>query len=131
MLDVLLVKIQPTDLSYNQRFKDYETFPAHDPCDFEISVSNGNSLHFTVSEKYYTGSNTFYGIGKAIENDFGIPYSGHVIAIDKYPGSQFRGGAQINKQRDSGISRYEVECHSDDFTYHSQIINTTPSQIIP
>ena len=120
MLDVLLVRIQPSDLSYNQRFKDYETFPTHDPCNFEISVSNGNSLHFTVSKKYYMGSNTFYRMGKA--NDFGIPYSGHVVAIDKYPGSQFIDGAQINEQRDSGITRYEVECHSEDFTYHSMIL---------
>ena len=45
MLDVLLVRIQPTD----RRLDDLERFPNDKPLDFEISVSNGDPLQLKAS----------------------------------------------------------------------------------
>ena len=46
MLDVLLVRIQPTD----RRLDDLEYFPKDKPLDFEISVSNGKPLQLKASK---------------------------------------------------------------------------------
>ena len=112
MLDVLLVKIQPTDLLSDQRPKDYESFSNDNLLDFEVSVSNGHPLQFTVSKEYYVGSNAFYEKDNAIR----------VVAIDKYPNSQFRKGVKVDEERSSGIYRYEVKCCSTDFAYDSVLL---------
>lgn len=122
MLDVLLVRIQPTDLLHDQRPKDYESFPNEDPLDFEVSVSNGDPLQLTVSKEYYVGSNTFHEKDISITEELGTSYAGYVVGIDRYPGSQFRRGVRVDEKRSSGICRYEVKCCSTDFAYDSVIL---------
>lgn len=123
MLDVLLAKIQPTDLSYGHGYNGYEAFPINnEPYNFKISVSNEYTLQFTVSKEYYVGSNAFYRMDKAIADNFGVSSGGHVVAIDKYPASQFHGGAKIDEQQGSGSSRYKIEGNATDFSYHSVIL---------
>ena len=47
----------------------------------------------------------------------------HAIAIDKYPDSQFRGGAKREDSRNSGVERrHEIECCSEDFPYDTVIL---------
>ena len=48
MLDVLLVRIQPTDRSP----EDFEYFD-EETVDFKIPVLNGDPLHFKFSKEYY------------------------------------------------------------------------------
>ena len=122
MLNVLLVRIQPIDvLSYNLP-DDFKFFSSQDSPDFEVCVSNGEKLQFTVSDAYYIGSNTFVQKVNEIRESLNIDYGGHVIAIDKYPASQFRNGAKRDDSRGSGIARHEVECRSEDFPYDSVVL---------
>lgn len=106
MISVLLVKIQPMDL-----ILDLESFPIEKQSKFDISILNDGLLHFTVSKVYYSGSEYFNEKIDEIHKHLGIDYGGHVVAIDKYPDSRFRHGA--TKTDFSGISRYEVECHTE------------------
>ena len=122
MLDVLLVRIQPNDVVSYNRSDDFEFFSSKDSPDFEVCVSNGEKLQFTVSEACYSGSDTFFEKDKEIRESLNIKYGGHAIAIDKYPDSQFRGGAKREDPRNSGVSRHEVECCSEDFPYDSVIL---------
>ena len=122
MLDVLLVRIQPTDVVPFNRPDDFEFFSSKDSPDFEVCVSNGEKLQFTVSEARYSGSDTFFEKDKEIRESLNIKYGGHAIAIDKYPDSQFRGGAKREDPRNSGVTRHEVECCLEDFPYDSVIL---------
>ena len=51
-----------------------------------------------------------------------------MVAIDKYPYSQFEDGVKVHEEQDSNISRYdcysryEVECHSENFDYNSVVL---------
>ena len=109
MLDVLLVRIQPTDVVTYNRPDDFEFFSGKDSLDIEVCVSNGEKLQFTVSKACYVGSNTFYGKKTEIHERLNIDSGGHAIAIDKYPASQFRGGAEREEgQNFSGVERHEV-----------------------
>ena len=122
MLNVLLVKIQPNDvISYN-RPDDFEFFSSKDSPDFEVCVSNGEKLRFTVSEARYSGSDTFYQKRTEIHERLNIKYGGHAIAIDKYPDSQFRGGAKREDLRNSGVERHEIKCCSKDFPYDPVVL---------
>ena len=105
MLNVLLVRIQPTDAMVYNRPDDFKFFSSEDSPDFEVCVSNGEKLQFTVSEARYSGSNTFYQKGTEIHERLNIDRGGHVIAIDQYPASQFRGGAKRVDPRNSGVAR--------------------------
>lgn len=120
MLDVLLVRIQPTDVTTHPN--DFEFFSSKDSPDFEVCVSNGEKLQFTVSDAYYVGSNTFYYKDNEIRENLNIDCGGHAIAIDKYPASQFRGGAKREDSRNSGVARHEIECCSEDFPYDSVVL---------
>ena len=122
MLDVLLVKIQPTDLLSEQRPKDYESFLDKDSLDFEVCVSNGEKLQFTVSKACYVGSNPFYQKEAEIRERLNIAYGGRVIAIDKYPASQFRYGAKREDPRNSEVARHEIECRTENFPYDTVIL---------
>lgn len=44
MIDVLLVRIQPTDVVDYNRPDDFEFFSGKDSLDFEVCVSNGEKL---------------------------------------------------------------------------------------
>ena len=101
MLDILLVRIQPTDIPDYNRPDDFEFFSGQDSLDFEVCVSNGEKLQFTVSKARYVGSNSFYQKETEIREHLNIDYGGHAIAIDKYPGSQFRYGAKREEDRNS------------------------------
>ena len=122
MLDVLLVKIQPTDVVIYNHPDDFEFFSSKDSPDFEVCVSNGEKLQFTVSKVRYSGSNTFFRKETEIHKRLNIDCGGHAIAIDKYPASQFRGGAERVDPRNSGVDRHEVECCSEDFSYDSVVL---------
>ena len=113
MLDVLLVRIQPTDVVTYNLPDDFEFFSSKDSPDFEVCVSNGEKLQFTVSEACYSGSDTFFEKDKEIRESLNIKYGAHAIAIDKYPASQFRGGAKREDPRNSAVVRHEVECCSE------------------
>lgn len=120
MLDVLLVKIQPTDVV--TRPYDFEFFSSKDSPDFEVCVSNGEKLQFTVSDAYYVGSNAFFQKETEIHERLNIDCGGHAITIDQYPASQFRGGAEREDSRNSAVARHEVECCSEDFSYDSVVL---------
>ena len=122
MLNVLLVRIQPTDAVVYNRPDDFKFFSSEDSPDFEVCVSNGEKLQFTVSEARYSGSNTFYQKGTEIHERLNIDCGGHVIAIDQYPASQFRDGAKREDPWNSGVARHEIECCSKDFPYHSVVL---------
>ena len=122
MLDVLLVRIQPTDVVSYNRPDDFEFFSSKDSPDFEVCVSNGEKLQFTVSKARYSGSDIFYQKDKEIRESLNIDYGAYAIAIDKYPDSQFRGGAKREDPRNSGVDRHEVECCSEDFPYDTVIL---------
>lgn len=123
MLDVLLVRIQPTDVVTYNRPDDFEFFSSKDSPDFEVCVSNGEKLQFTVAKAYYIGSNTFYQKETEIRESLNIEYGAHAIAIDKYPAIQFRDGAKREEDRNfSEIERNEVECCSEDFPYDSVVV---------
>ena len=122
MLDVLLVRIQPTDIVSYSRPDDFEFFSSKDSPDFEVCVSNGEKLQFTISEACYSGSNAFYQKETEIRERLNIDYGGYAITIDQYPASQFRGGAKREDLRNSEVTRHEVECCSEDFPYHSVIL---------
>ena len=125
MLDVLLVRIQPTDVVPFNRPDDFEFFSSKDSPDLEVCVSNGEKLQFTVSEARYSGSNTFYQKDNEIRESLNIKYGAHAVAIDKYPDSQFRGGAKREDPRNSGVERHEIECCSEDFPYDTVILLVT------
>ena len=128
MLDVLLVRIQPTDVVPFNRTDDFEFFSSKDSPGFEVCVSNGEKLQFTISEAYYSGFDTFYQKDKEIRESLNIKYRAHAIAIDKYPDSQFRGGAKREDSRNSGVERrHEIECCSEDFPYDTVILFVLPT----
>lgn len=130
MLDVLLVKIQPTD----RRLDDLEYFPNKDSLDFQVSVLNGDPLQFKASKEYYFQPNnpsryhlsTFSEKTKELNNKLGISHRGIIVAIDKYPYSRFDEGVKIYEGQDSyrynDYSRYEIECQSETFDYNSVIL---------
>ena len=122
MLDVLLVRIQPTDVVPFNRPDDFEFFSSKDSPDFEVCVSNGEKLKFTVSKARYSGSDIFYQKDKEIRESLNIKYGAYAIAIDKYPASQFKGGAKREDTRNSGVERHEIECCSEDFPYDSVVL---------
>ena len=123
MLDVLLVRIQPTDVVPFNRTDGFEFFSSKDSPGFEVCVSNGEKLQFTISEAYYSSFDTFYQKDKEIRESLNIKYRAHAIAIDKYPDSQFRGGAKREDSRNSGVERrQEIECCSEDFPYDTVIL---------
>ena len=115
MLNVLLVKIQPMDIIIN-----LESFPNEKQFKFDISVLNGDPLHFTVSTVEYSGSKSFNEKIEEIHRHLGINYGGHVVAVDKYPVSQFRYGAKATDW--SGISRYEIECQPENLGYDAIVL---------
>ncbi|MDE0636671.1 MAG: hypothetical protein OXI43_12600 [Candidatus Poribacteria bacterium] len=121
MLDVLLVRIQPTDLFNERPPNDFKFFPNEKPRAFDIAVSNGGSLQFTVAKAYYLGSEAFVKKDNAITKELGVKYGGHVVAIDKYPNGQFLNGAEVSGNQEYKFSRYEVECRSTP-DYHAIIL---------
>ena len=136
MLDVLLVRIQPTDLLHRQLPKGYKSFSNNESLGFEVSVLNGETLQFKSSERYYFEPKNFSGcrsiLNEKIEKlnkELGVSYRGDVVAIDKYPYSQFENGVKIydeqedsNRSRHYNFSRYEIECCSKNFDYDSVVL---------
>lgn len=104
MLDVLLVKIQPTD----QRLEGLKYFPDNnEPLSFKMPVFNGNPLQFRVGRRYYKGSKSFSEKVKVINKELGVAYGGHAVAIDKYPLTRFKEGA--GQPEHSGGTHYDFE----------------------
>ena len=105
MLDVLLVRIQPTD----QTLEEFKSFPdsTKEPLSFEMTVFNGNPLQFRTDRKHYKGSECFSEKVKAINKDLSVSYGGHAVAIDKYPLTRFKEGAGLPEH--SGGSHYDFE----------------------
>ena len=135
MLDILLVKIQPMDLQHYNRPEDFGYF-REKTRDFEISVLNGDSLRFKASKVDYIGPNIssqyntpFDEKVTAINNELDVEHGGTVVAIDRYPYSQFEGGVKIPEEQDSNdyrysrrFSRYEIESQSEKIDYNSIIL---------
>ena len=126
MLDVLLVKIQPTDRLSYERPKDFDFFNDK-TLDFNISVLNGEPLQFKASNEYYLGPNSldsrFNKKVNAINDELGVEYGGRVVAIDKYPRSQFQEGVEIDDPENrSGLTSYKIDCQSGTSDYHSIIL---------
>ena len=118
MIDVLLVRIQPTDILSDQ----HESFLDKDSLDFEVCVSNGEKLQFTISTGCYVGSNSFYQKETEIHERLNIKDGAHAIAIDKYPASQFRYGAKREDPRNSEVARHEIKCRTENFPYDTVIL---------
>ena len=64
-------------------------FLYEEPSDFEISVLNGEALQFKASNEYYLGPKSYNRSGSrfdqkinAINEELGVKYGGHVVAID-------------------------------------------------
>ena len=125
MLNVLLVKIQPNDVVAYSRPDDFKFFNDK-TLDFDISVLNGEPLQFKASKEYYLGPNRsnapFDQKVNAISEELGVKYGGQVVAIDKYPRSQFRGGVEIDPEKWSGRTSYKIDCQSGTSDYHSIIL---------
>ena len=104
MLDVLLVRIQPTD----RTLKELKYFPDdYEPLSFEMPVFNGNPLQFRADRKYYKGFDSFNEKVNAINADLDVDYGGHAVAIGKYPLTRFKEG--VNLTGCSGKSYYDFE----------------------
>lgn len=119
MHDILLAQIHPMDHHPN-----FQYFPDEKPSDFTVSVLNGESLQLTVSYvHYYARANSLIQKVDAITKNLCVDYGGHVVAIDKYPHSRFRSGAQsVEKSQRSSFSRYEIECQYEKFGYDAVIL---------
>ena len=126
MLNVLLVRIQPNDAVAYSRPADFKFFNDK-TLDFDISVLNGEPLQFKASKEYYLGPNIsnapFDQKVNAINDELGVKYGGQVVANDKYPRSQFRGGVEIDDPENrSGRTSYKIDCQSGTSDYHSIIL---------
>ena len=127
MLDILLVKIQPMELQHYDRPNDFEYFNSK-TLEFKVSVLNGECLQFKASKEFYS---RFTPLGSSkpafdekvcdINKELGVDYGGHVVAIDKYPHSQFEHGVKINEERNYGFDRYKIENRSEISDYNSII----------
>ena len=126
MLDVLLVRIQPTDKTFGELkyFSDN-----HEPLSFEMNVFNGNPLRFSAGRKQYRGSESFNEKVKAINKDLGVDYGGHAVAIDKYPLTRFKEGAGLIEY--SGMSHYDCEADFENSGCDCLILSVPGLQPIP
>ncbi|MXV73206.1 hypothetical protein F4Z99_02875 [Candidatus Poribacteria bacterium] len=78
MLDVLLVRIQPT----NQTLEEFKYFPDNnEPLSFEMTVFNGNPIQFRAGRKYYKGSKSFNEKIEAINKGLGVDYGGMPLQL--------------------------------------------------
>ena len=127
MLDVLLVRIQPTD-KILEEFKSFPDSPK-EPLSFEMPVFNGNPLQFRADRKYYEGSDSFSEKVKAINKDLCVGYGGHAIAIDKYPLTRFKEGADLTDY--SGISHYDFEADFENSDCDCLVLSVPGLQPIP
>ena len=126
MLDVLLVRIQPTD----QRLEGLKYFPDNDePLSFKMPVFNGNPLQFQAGRKSYKGSESFSEKVKAINTDLGVDYGGHAVAIDKYPLTRFKEGAGLPEH--SGGSHYDFEADFENSGCDCLVLSVPGLQPIP
>ena len=126
MLDVLLVRIQPTD----QRLKELKYFPDNnEPLSFEMTVFNGNPLQFRADKKYYEGSDSFSEKVKAINTDLDVGYGGHAVAIDKYPLTRFKEGSGLTEY--SGMSHYDFEADFENSGCDCLVLSVPGLQPIP
>ena len=122
MLDVLLVKIQPTDRYLTEKAHGFKPFPIEEPSDFEISVLNGDPMQFRASKIYYYCKTEAYKTRVAeINENLDVKHGGHVVAIDKYPFSRFKDGVKIEKGK-TDTHCYEVECRSENINYDALIL---------
>ena len=110
MLNVLLVRIQPTD----KILEKFKSFPdsTKEPLSFEISVFNGNPLQFRTDRKHYKGSESFSEKVKAINKDLDVSYGGHAVAIDKYPLTRFKEGTGLPEHSDGSHYDFEADCEN-------------------
>ena len=126
MLDVLLVRIQPTDKTLEK----LKYFPDNnEPLSFEMPVFNGNPLQFRAGRKYYKGSESFSEKVKAINTDMGVSYGGHAVAIDKYPLTRFKEGAGLTEH--SGMSHYDFEADFENSGCDCLVLSVPGLQPIP
>lgn len=127
MLDILLVRIQPTD----QTLEEFKSFPdsTKEPLSFEMTVFNGNPLQFQTDRKYYKGSESFSERVKAINKDLGVSYGGHAVAIDKYPLTRFKEGASLIEH--SGMSHYDFEADFENSGCDCLVLSVPGLQPIP
>ena len=125
MLDVLLVRIQPRD----KDITGLNPFPdaGQDDKNFEVSVTNGKSLEFTVSRVSYSDPHVLKKKASEINKALGIKCGGHVIAIDQYPSSRFEKGAEKVDHTDTSLYRYEVTSASEEFKYDSVVLLSSNS----
>ena len=127
MLDVLLVRIQPTD----RRLEGLKYFPDNnEPLSFEMPVFNGNPLQFQAGRKYYEGSESLIEKVKATNTDLGVDYGGHAVAIDKYPLTRFKEGASLTAEY-SGMSHYDFEADFENSGCDCLVLSVPGLQPIP
>lgn len=127
MLDVLLVRIQPTD----KVLEEFKSFPdsTKEPLSFEMTVFNGNPLQFQTDRKHYKGSESFSEKVKAINKKLGVDYGGHAVAIDKYPLTRFKEGSGLPEH--SGGSHYDFEADFENSGCDCLVLSVPGLQPIP
>ena len=126
MLDVLLVRIQPTD----RTLEGLKYFPDNnEPLSFEMPVFNGNPLRFQAGKKYYKGSKSFSEKVKAINKELGVDYGGHAVAIDKYPLTRFKEDTGLPEH--SGGSHYDFEANFENSGCDCLVLSVPGLQPIP
>ena len=127
MLNVLLVRIQPTD----KILEEFKSFPDNneEPLSFEMPVFNGNPLQFRADRKYYQGSKSFNEKVNVINKDLGVDYGGHAVAIDKYPLTRFKEGTGLPEH--SGGSHYDFEADFENSCCDCLVLSVPGLQPIP
>lgn len=115
MINILLVKIQPMDRDPNLHI-----FNDEKENKFQISVLNGDPLQFTASKKDYEG--TIDAKSDEISKSLNVKDKGYVVAIDRYPSSQFNNGVYKPGSSCSKFPRYEIECLPKNFCYDTIIL---------
>ena len=102
MIDILWLNLQPTDQHLDQHINAFQAFHhptvPHslevNPLSFKVSVSKSDCpLTFRLSRDSYALSLPLEEKVNEIHKELDVPSGGHVVAIDRYPMTQFLEGA--------------------------------------
>lgn len=120
MINILLANIQPTDQHLNGH-RSLSNLKV--PHDFDMSVSNGDSLKIQVNRESYDINGNSYVQMKVdeIHKELCIDAGGYTVAIDKYSETQFQTGVSVTSP-DQGCYQYdfsavETDCSTQSYEY--------------
>ena len=117
MKEALLIRVEVRDKLIQNQF-------VEDNPNFEITVSNGSPLQFKREKGYYRFHSRFFRDKlKEINDSLSIEEGGHTLAISKYPGNLFNGGAFKTPEYYSANHAYfhnEIKCVSNELLKFGQ-----------